>query len=250
MPKAFKSPQKQLVLAWPVTERQSREDFFRTPGNQRALDLVSAPLSWPDPVVVLTGPAGVGKTHLARIFASEQGALKLTSDALVGLGHLPAPVLVFDHADQNLTPDVEIGLFHLVNLVRAHHARLLLTARRPPQFWGLVTPDLLSRLRLALVVDVPLPDENVLRAAMIKLIAERQMVLEPALLEVLVTRLERSIPALRLAIDRLDQLALERQRPITRSMVYAVVDDLSAPSLFAQDGWLPDKDDDFRFTED
>lgn len=248
MPKANKSPQKQLVLAWPVTERQSRDDFFKTPGNQRALDLISTPANWPDPIIVLTGPSGVGKTHLARIFAAEQGALMLTCDQLVGLGHLPSPALVFDSADQNLTLDVETGLFHLANLVRAHQGRLLLTARRAPQFWGLVTPDMLSRLRLALVVEVPLPDESVLRAAMTKLIAERQMQLEPALLEVLVTRLERSIPVLRQAIDRLDQLSLERQRPITRSMVYALVDDMSAPSLFAPEG--ADKDDDFRLTED
>ena len=245
MPKISLSAQKQLLLSWPVNERQGRDDFLVAPGNARALDLISAPASWPDPILLLIGPSGVGKTHLARIFAAEQGALQIKADDLAQLDSLPAPVLVFDGADQALTPALEVGLFHLTNLVRSHQGRLLVTARRPPQFWGLATPDLLSRLRLALVADLPPPDANVLRAAMAKLIAERQMALEPALLDVLTTRLERSIPAMRSAIERLDQLSLEHQRPITRAMVHAVIEDSSEPGLFDHETFLSDKDDDF-----
>ncbi|MBV1707751.1 MAG: hypothetical protein KGQ37_11150 [Hyphomicrobiales bacterium] len=236
---------KQLLLALPVAERQGREDFFMAPGNARALELVSAPQGWPDPVLLLTGPAGVGKSHLAHIFAAEQGAMALAPRDLEGLSHLPAPVLVLDGADQGLTHAAEVGLFHLTNLVRAQGGRLLLTARRPPQFWGLVTPDLVSRLRLAPMAALAPPDADVLRAAMVKLIAERQLSLEPALLDVLANRLERSIPVMRAAIARLDQLSLEHQRPITRAMVYAVIGDGDGEGYTEPEPLPSDKDDDF-----
>jgi len=58
----------------------------------------------------------------------------------------------------------EAEFFHLLNLTRESGASVLMTAQRQPDLWGLATPDLISRLRLAPVVTLGAPDLELLRA--------------------------------------------------------------------------------------
>ena len=100
--------------------------------------------------LVLTGPAGAGKTHLAAIWAATAGAPVLAADELdeatVGtLIHERAAVI--EDADRLAGRSAgESLLFHALNLSRAHGARLLITGALAATRWGLVTPDLASRL--------------------------------------------------------------------------------------------------------
>src|SRR3954468_10763701 len=63
----------QLPLALPHTPNYAREDFMRGPSNQAALRLIESWPDWPQPIVLLSGPPGAGKTHLTHIW-SERAA--------------------------------------------------------------------------------------------------------------------------------------------------------------------------------
>ena len=93
---------------------------------------------------------------------------------------------------------------------------MLLTARTPPSDWGLATPDLLSRLRLAPAAVLGEPDDALLRAVLVKLFIERQIVVDTSVVEFLAARLERSDRAARDVVD-----ALDRDRPGARPPDYA-----------------------------
>ncbi|TIP69801.1 MAG: hypothetical protein E5X63_45130, partial [Mesorhizobium sp.] len=107
----------------------------------------------PSPVVVLAGPAGSGKTHLASIWRARAGAVKVDvgriGDCMASLGARPA---LIDDVDAG--PVDEEGLFHLINAVRAVGSTLLLTARRFPSAWGVRLPDLASRLKAAAMIEI------------------------------------------------------------------------------------------------
>ncbi len=117
----------------------------------------------------------------------------------------------------------EDALFHLLNAARERRTFVLLTARTVPGDWGLVTPDLLSRLRLAPVAELRSPDESLLRAILVKLFVERQIVIDTTVIEYLVTRIERSVGAAREVVEALDREALERGRRITRPLAAEVL---------------------------
>ncbi len=213
-------PPRQLALNLPAEPRYGREDFLVTPSNQAAFDLLEGWPDWPEASVLLIGPSGSGKSHLGAIWATRAGASVVAASALPSV-NLPelvhaGPVLVED-ADR--APQAEQCMFHLINMVRSSGGSLVATARARPDAWGLALADLLSRLRLATVVEIGAPDDALVRAVLVKLFHDRQLMVDASVVEYLVTRIERSLEAARAVVEALDREALERGRPVTRPMV-------------------------------
>jgi chromosomal replication initiation ATPase DnaA len=131
---------------------------------------------------------------------------------------------------EDLAPEVfdEQALFHLLNMVREEAAFLLLTARAPLTSWNAAVPDLGSRLRAIPAVTLAAPDDGLLRAVIVKLFADRQIAVERDLPAYLVSRIERSFPAARAAVEALDREALRRKRPVNRALAAELLRDRPA----------------------
>ena len=212
---------RQLAFDLPAREAWRREDFFPSPANAAALAAVDDWRNWPGGKLVLTGPKGSGKTHLARLWAAEAGAALLPAADLT-TADLPAlsahgAVAVEDAETAAGNPQAEAAFFHLHNLV-TQSGHLLVTASLPPRDWGLALPDLASRLQAAALARIEAPDDALLSAVLIKLFADRQITVPPALIPYLVARMERSIDAARAIVAALDARALAEGRPITRQL--------------------------------
>ena len=215
---------KQLTLDLPIETRYGREDFLVSPSNARAWDMFESWPKWPVRVLLLLGPTGSGKSHLGAIWAAQTGARTLPAGQLP-LADLPglarAPAIFLEDADR--ARGVENELFHLLNLVRESSASLVITARLWPDSWELVTRDLVSRLRLAPAVEIGEPDDALVRAVLVKLFVDRQLVVDTSVVEYLAVRIERSLDAARAIVEALDQEALARGRAITRPVAAEVL---------------------------
>jgi chromosomal replication initiation ATPase DnaA len=175
---------------------------------------------------MLVGPSGAGKSHLATIWARQANAravdaASLTRDALGELAE--AKALLIEDADRSGAD--EAALFHLVNLARERGVDALITARAPPDAWGLRTADLLSRLRLAPIVELGAPDFELTQAVLVKLFNDRQLAVDPALIGYVALRIERSLDAARALVAALDREALARGGPVTRAMAARLLRD-------------------------
>lgn len=222
--KSEKQPTRQLALDLAAEPRFGAEDFLVSPSNEAAYALIERWPDWPSPSLILIGPPGAGKSHLAAIWA-ERARARIVSGASLALADLPAlaaagAVLVED-ADRT-RPD-EAALFHLINLLKETGGALVATAASPPDAWGLRTPDLLSRLRLAPSVAIESPDEALMRAVLVKLLVDRQLVVDTALVDYVALRLERSLDAARRFVARLDDEALARGQRVTRAIAAEVL---------------------------
>src|SRR5688500_17003387 len=195
----------------------SREELVVSDANRQAVALVDAWPDWPAAVVVLAGPAGSGKSHLASIWATEANAVFVDASAIEGWmeGAPLAHPVVIDDADVDFD---ENGLFHLINAARAGGTHILLTSRRFPSAWGVRLPDLASRLKAAATVEILEPDDHLLAAVITKLFADRQVEVEPHVVQFLVRRIERSLSTAIDVVDRLDRVALEQKTRITRTL--------------------------------
>jgi chromosomal replication initiation ATPase DnaA len=98
-----------------------------------------------------------------------------------------------------------------------------LTARRFPLAWGLTLPDLVSRLKAAATVEIHEPDDLLLAGVMTKLFADRQVEVEPHVVQYLVRRIERSLSTVMRVVEKLDRAALEQKSRITRALAAEIV---------------------------
>ncbi|MGX5736890.1 HdaA/DnaA family protein [Bosea thiooxidans] len=218
---------RQLAFDLPIDSRHGIEDFLVGASNEAAYGLIERWPAWPEAWLRLTGPEGAGKTHLAAIWARAAHAWTLSASELTEakVPHLVSGgALVIEDCDAG--PFDEPALFHLMNAIKGRGGHLLLTARRPPDLWGLTVPDLLSRLRLAPSATIDPPDDALLRAVLVKLFIDRQLVVDTAVIDALALRMERSFAAARQVVDRLDKRALERGRRVTRPLVQEVLAEL------------------------
>jgi chromosomal replication initiation ATPase DnaA len=218
---------RQLPLDLPHEPSFAREDFLAAPANSDALRAIDAWPAWAGRMLLLVGPAGSGKSHLGAIWARAAGAAVVEAESLneAGLADLAqAKAILVENADR-IGPD-EASLFHLINLAREIGAFLMLTARSPPDGWGLKKPDLLSRLRLAPVAALGEPDMELARAVLFKLFSDRQLAVDPAVINYVALRIERSLGAARAIVEALDREALARRKPVTRAMAASMFRDV------------------------
>ncbi|MEA2861315.1 MAG: hypothetical protein QOC72_3354 [Methylobacteriaceae bacterium] len=224
-----REPARQLVLDIAPEPRYEEEEFLVSESNQAAHAAIGLWPDWPDRILVLVGPPGAGKSHLGAIWAGRAEAT-IVPAAAFARADLPAlaassDVLIED-ADQLAAEQPR--LFHLLNLLKEAGGSLLLTASTYPDRWAFHLPDLLSRLRRAMVAEISTPDDGLLRAVLVKLLVDRQLTIDITVIDYVLTRLEPTLDGVRRLVDGLDREALSRGRRITRPIAADVLGTLPA----------------------
>ena len=210
---------RQLALALAFEDSFAREDFLVGPANAAALAMIDRWPDWPAQAMVLTGPEGAGKSHLASIWAQVSGARFAAARALTTAGvprELATGTLVLEDARPGDFD--ERAVFHLLNLAREEGAYLLISTASAPTGWTVALPDLASRLRALPVATLNAPDDVLLRAVLVKLFADRRLSVDENLVSFLTSRMERSFAAARRLVEALDHEALRQKRPVTRAL--------------------------------
>ncbi|MBX5216888.1 MULTISPECIES: DnaA regulatory inactivator HdaA [unclassified Rhizobium] len=217
--------EEQLPLVFSHDAASGRDDLLISERLAAAVSIVDAWPAWASPVVILAGPVGSGKSHLAGIWKEHSGAEiihpKAGSNAAVRAANGP---VLFEDADRLGFDDNT--LFHVINSVRENGTSLLMTSRLWPMSWPVLLPDLRSRLKAATVVEIGEPDEALLSQVIVKLFADRQLYIDDKLVLYIVNRMERSLNAAQTIVERLDRLALSRGTKITRTLAAEVLNEL------------------------
>jgi chromosomal replication initiation ATPase DnaA len=204
----------QFAFEFPHRPAFGADDFLVAPSNEAAVAFLDRWPGWPSSSLVLHGPPGCGKTHLAHVWQARSGAalrtaVALRPDAVPDLAAHPA--IVIDDAERA----DERPLLHLVNLVAERRGHLLLTAAAPPARWTTALPDLRSRLVAMPAIAVLAPDDALIGAVLLKLFADRQLEVGEDVVVFLLRHMERSFAAARRVVAALDHAALVARRRIT-----------------------------------
>lgn len=217
---------RQLPLALPRLPERCFETFVGAPaGMLEHLRTLATGISADS--VLLVGPGGIGKTHLALsvvALARQRGRNTFYLELAAAPVDLPTALegaqtcslVVLDGLEAVAgAGEAETALFDLHNRVRDAGGTLLYTASAGPDALLLSLPDLRSRLsqcaRLA-----PQPLSDVQRAQALRLRAARRgLAIDDAAIDWLLRHSGRRLSELTDILDRLDTASLAAQRRVT-----------------------------------
>lgn len=207
---------RQLPLPFVHAPQYDAQPFLQAPSNEAALAWLGRAAEWPQQRLAVWGGDGCGKTHLLHHWARRACAMVLDGAALVV--EPPSGPVAIDDADT--AP--ERALLHMLNAAAEQGFPVLVVGRAAPARWAVGLPDLASRLRAMLAVEIRAPEESLLRALLARLLADRQLAVPEPVQEHLLRLLPRTPAAIREAVARLDRLALAAGGRITKSLAVEI----------------------------
>ncbi len=193
--------------------------FLVSESNSDAAEQLRRWDSWPGGALALTGPAGAGKSLLARRWArqAQAGALAVAVGPLEAQAafHAFQGRLVLDGADGARD---DASFLMLLDLARDQGGALLLVGRAPPGEWPVQIADLRSRLAALPVAEIGEPDEALLAALLQRLCRNRFMKLRDNVARYMAQHMERSFAAAQALAGELDRLMVAGAHPVPYDM--------------------------------
>ncbi len=207
----------------PPPARLTRADFVTAASNASALDMLTRWNDAAEPLLVIVGPAGSGKTHLLHILAETTGAAVRGSIDLKDLTQPSGGLSIVDDA-QGLSPR---ALLSLIEGAREAGARLALAGDGDPLGWAQGLRDLETRLAAATRIDLAEPDEALLQSVILKLLRDRQLRAGPDLAAYATARLPKTFAAAEAFVAAIDAASISEAAPVGLRLARAVIANLS-----------------------
>ena len=167
----------------------NRDNFFVSDSNRKAASLIDAYPAWDTAAVIIVGDKGSGKTHLANILKSKDKNAQ-----------------IFEDIDRNLD---EAALFAALNEPKR---KTLITTCIAPSAINIGTADLRSRIDAQICVKIDVPDDSLIRAVVIKRLADNGLDIGPRSLENIVKYAERSFAFIGRFVKRATETTAEQRR--------------------------------------
>lgn len=231
----------QLVLDLTLRPALEAEDFIVSKSNASAVAMIDLWPAWQAHALIVAGPEGAGKSHLAHVWQLRSAAEVVSASDMgdqFAARLQEKKTLIVEDVDRGLAD--ERSLFHALNLAREHGGHILLTARTLPGSWSVVLPDLRSRLRAAPLVTIEPPDDDLLAAVLVKLLSDRQLPATPHAVTHLARHMDRSMASALRLVEEIDRcLWQEPRKEITRAFASRMLANLSSGT---QDADTPGSD--------
>ena len=131
----------------------------------------------------------------------------------------------------------EEALFHLCNIYSTTGRYVLWTAENPPSRMHFKLKDLQSRLNMLPCVEIKEPDDIMLQTLIVKLFNDRQILISPDVLNLIVNNAQRSFEYIGKLVEECDNISLAYQCAINYNVVKMAIDILAQsdnrqPDLF------------------
>ena len=220
-----------LQLKFPFESRRAmgRDDFLVTKSNQHVVSFLDQWPRWKNSSVIIFGPRGCGKTHIANVWSLQSQAKFIKVEEIL---NKPLEKIFHNHTSFVLedfssleNPADEEKILHFYNLVNEKKFFLLITLRSSLRSISIALPDLRSRFRALPAFEIHEPDDSLLGAVLIKLFFDRQLKVDHDVIIFLLKRIERSFESLNNIVRKLDNAALDQKRKITIPFVRNVLKD-------------------------
>ena len=213
---------KQKTLNFGHKDNYSVKNLYKSTCNEIAINFIN---EWPKTTInnnifCIYGPLGSGKTHISKVWMEKSNAIifngisDLSFDYLSGFDRN----LIFEDIALNKNWPENL-LFEFINEIKSSRLSLLITCNSDPLKIKWKTKDLISRFTSFTNIEIKLPDDILIRKLLIKQFADRQLSLDSEQIEYISKRIERSYSSIIRIVDRVDNLALQHKKAISKNII-------------------------------
>ncbi len=215
--------QNQLLINFNLKKDYDEQDFYVSSSNKYAFNIINGWPKWLKRTVNLYGEQYSGKSHLSKIFETKTTCLNIESINFTNeilLKFKTKQALIIENFNFNIPEKL---LYSLINIVEQENKYLLITSLKPINKFDFKLKDLNSRINNCLFVEIGVPDDELIYALIVKNFSDRQINIDKKIIEYIIKRINRSYKDIFLFIYKVDQLSLQKGKPINLSIIKKIL---------------------------
>ena len=210
----------QLTFKFPFAKKFFEEDFFVSTNNFAAYKLIDSWPSWPGKWVNIFGENGSGKTHLSKILEKKIKKIRIikaeniSNKLIEELNNLDC--LIIDEFKNNID---ESTFYSILNQSKQLDNYILINTLTSIKVNNFDLKDLKSRINSFIFIGIELPTDNLLRAIITKTLSDKQISINPKLIDYIIKNIERSYENVFKFLKDLDELSLTTGKSININLI-------------------------------
>ena len=213
----------QLILKFPSHQAYKKEDFYVSPSNQEAYDIITSWPKWIKRTVNIFGPSGSGKSHLASILKSKTSYLQVEGKNLcdeIFFKFKIKEALIIENLNEKVSEKL---VFSLWNTILQDNKYLLITSKKPINSFKFKLRDLMSRVTSSLIIGINLPSDDLISVILAKNFSDKQIKVEKKHIDYIIKRIDRSYEKISQFILTLDKYSLKKGSPFSLKLIKEVL---------------------------
>ncbi len=204
----------QLLLEFNYKTNFNEHDFYLSKSNSNAFNLINRWPDWDKKIINISGEKFSGKSHLASIFKIKSKAFMLNGNNINNSIFKSLKLyenIIIDDFDACKEEEI---LYSIFNLVDQDNKYMLINSLKPINEIKFNLPDLVSRSKNCIYVEIENPDDELLFAIILKNFSDRQIKIEKKIVNFIISRIDRSYRKIDEFIYKIDELSLKKKKPI------------------------------------
>ena len=213
----------QLILKFPEHRAYKKEDFYVSPSNHEAYDFINNWPKWIKRIVNIFGPSGSGKSHLSSILKTKTKCLEILANELnenIIFEFKTKEVLIIENFNEKIPEEL---LFSLWNIALQDNKYFLINSIKPISSYKFKLPDLTSRIKSGLNIEIKLPSDDLISAIIAKNFSDKQIMVEEKHIDYIIKRIDRSYEKISQFILTLDRYSLKKGSPFGLKLIKEVL---------------------------
>ena len=216
----------QLVFNFPFKKTYLSQDFYVSKNNFNAFKLIESWPQWPSRFINIFGPKGCGKTHLANILSSKITSLIISSkkiDENIMNKFKTKECLIIDDFENDIEEKL---LYSIINLASQDNKYLIISSPISLKKFKINLKDLNSRFTSFIEVGIDLPTDDLIKVILTKNFSDKQIAISKKNIDYVINNIDRSYEKINLFSNLIDNLSLEKAKPINLKLIKDVLNKL------------------------